>query len=199
MDFAHVAKLCGGFTNPSRSVGHIRGKFENFGDILVADAIEAMFPGLRLIDCGDGRKARWIDSLVGLRRFHQYSCLGGGTLVFGEHWLRSLQFVCSRTIPLFTMGTGVIDPVFVAGLYGDGAIAKSCIDGWIECLKQFRFVSVRGVESQRILAEHGFDRARVVGDPALFYARGTIIPKRRRNPSASMFRITLISGDTRKK
>jgi len=178
IDPALLVKLCGGFADPSRSVAHVRGKFENFGDILVADAIAAMFPTLRLIDCGLSRKTRWLDSLVGIRCFYRYCCLGGGTTILAPDWLPTLQFVCSRTTPLFTMGTGVIDPEFVRGLYGPAAIADTCIEGWIECLEKFRFVSVRGVESQRILAEHGFPGARVIGDPALYYARDTIAPKR---------------------
>jgi hypothetical protein len=178
MKLAHLAKLCKGFADPSRSVAHVRGKFENFGDILVADAIEAMFPGLCLVDCGLSRTIRWLDSLIGVRRLFRYSCLGGGTIILAPDWLRTLNFVCSRTTPLFTMGTGVIDPEFVRSLYGSAAVDRACIRQWIECLEQFRFVSVRGVESQRILAEHGFDRATVIGDPALFFARETFIPKR---------------------
>jgi hypothetical protein len=75
------------------------------------------------------------------------------------------------------MGTGVIDPSFVRSLYGPDSIPRDGIDRWIGCLDRFRFVSVRGVESQRILADHGFDRATVIGDPALYYARETIVPK----------------------
>jgi glycosyltransferase involved in cell wall biosynthesis len=178
MDPAHLVKLCRGFSDPSRSVAHVRGKFENFGDNLVADAIEALFPGLRLIDCGLSRRVRWLDSLVGIGRFYRYSCLGGGTLINNSVLLPTLQFVCSRTIPLFTMGSGVIDPEFVRGLYGPGSIADTCIEGWIECLEKFRFVSVRGVESQRTLADYGFRRATVTGDPALYFARDVIVPKR---------------------
>jgi hypothetical protein len=178
MDPAHLVKLCRGFADPAGAVAHVRGKFENFGDILVADAIVAMFPSLRLIDCGLSRKVRWLDSLVGLRRFYRYGCLGGGTMILAPDWLPTLQFVCARTIPLFTFGTGVIDPEFVRALYGRGSVDEAGIKGWIECLKEFRFVSVRGAESQRILAEHGFPGATVIGDPALYYARDTIAPKR---------------------
>src|SRR5437870_1396001 len=110
MDPTHLARLCKAASNPARSVAHVRGKFENFGDILVAEAIAALFPGLRLVDCGLNRKTRWLDSLVGFRRFYRYCCLGGGTMILAPDWLPSLRFVCSRTIPLFTMGTGVIDP-----------------------------------------------------------------------------------------
>jgi hypothetical protein len=168
MNLAHLAKLCKGVSAPSRSVAHVRTKFENFGDILVADAIEAMLPDLRLIDFGVSRRTLWLDSLVGIRRFYRYSCLGGGTTIFAPCWLASLEFVASRTIPLFTMGTGVIDPEFVRGLHGPGSVDPATIERWIECLEKFRFVSVRGVESQRILAEHGFGRALVIGDPALY-------------------------------
>ena len=178
VDFAHLTRLCRGFSDPSRSVAHVRGKFENFGDILVADAIAALFPSLHLIDCGLSRKLRWLDSLVGIQRFYRYSCLGGGTIVLAPDWLSTLQFVCSRTVPLFTMGTGVIDPEFLRTLYGPGSVDETCIKGWIECLESFRFVSVRGVESQRTLAAHGFGGATVIGDPALYFARDTITPKR---------------------
>jgi hypothetical protein len=177
MDFAHLARLCRGFSDPAHSVAHIRGKFENFGDILVADAITALFPDLRFIDFGLGYRTRWLDALFGLRRFYRYCCIGGGTMVLAPAWLPGLQYVCSRTWPLFTMGTGVIDPEFVRGLYGPGAMDDVSIAAWIECLERFRFVSVRGVESARILAEHGFSRATVVGDPALYFARDRMVPK----------------------
>jgi hypothetical protein len=76
------------------------------------------------------------------------------------------------------MGTGVIDPEFFRDLVGPGSVDETCIERWIECLEQFRMVSVRGVESQRTLAAQGFQRATVVGDPALYFARDTITPKR---------------------
>ena len=178
MDIAHLTRLCRGFSDPSRSVAHVRGKFENFGDILVADAIAAMFPGLCLVDCGLSPRLRWLDSLVGIQRFYRYSCLGGGTLIHNSQMLATLQFICPRTIPLFTIGTGVIDPEFLRTLYGPGSVDETCIKGWIECLESFRFVSVRGVESQRTLAAHGFRGATVIGDPALYFARDTISLKR---------------------
>ncbi len=125
MDLAHLIRLSKGLLDPSRSVAHVRGKFENFGDILVADAIAAMYPGPRLVDCGLSRKLRWLDSVVGAQRFYRYCCRGGGTMVFGPAWLSSLQFVCARTIPFFTMGTGVIDPEFVRDLYGPGSVDET--------------------------------------------------------------------------
>jgi hypothetical protein len=178
MDPAHLAKLCWAFADPARSVAHVRGKFENFGDIVVADAARALFGRLRLVDCGLSRKIRWLDSVVGLERFYRYCCVGGGTIMLAPDWLATLQFVCSRAIPLFTMGTGVIDPDFVRGIYGPGAIDDGCIAAWIECLERFRFVSVRGVESRRILDGYGFSRAEVIGDPALYFARESIVLKR---------------------
>jgi len=181
MDLAHLIRLSNGLLEPSRSVAQIRCKFDNLGDILMAEAVAALFPSLRLIDCGLSRKTRWLDRLVGLRRFYRYSCLGGGTLILSPTyagWLPTLRFVSSRTIPLFTIGTGVADPGFVRTEDEHGAVDETCIEGWIKCLEQFRFVSVRGVESQRTLAAQGFHRATVVGDPALYFARDTITPKR---------------------
>jgi hypothetical protein len=172
-----LTRVFKGLLEPSRTVAHVRGKFDNFGDILVSDAIAAMYSPLHLVDCGRSRKTSWLDSLVGLRRFFRYSCLGGGTLVLAPTWLPSVEFVTARTTPLFTMGTGVIDPEFVRGLLGDAVISESCVEGWIECLERFRWVSVRGVESQRVLAECGFHRAEVVGDPALYYAWERVLPK----------------------
>jgi polysaccharide pyruvyl transferase WcaK-like protein len=48
------------------------------------------------------------------------------------------------------------------------------MERWIACLQKFRFVSVRGIESQRILREHGLANVEVIGDPALFYCRNQI-------------------------
>jgi len=73
----------------------------------------------------------------------------------------------------------VIDPDFRTAVLGPGAVEPGCLEEWIECLRRFRFVSVRGVESHRVLAEHGFKDAIVVGDPALYSARDAIAPKSR--------------------
>ena len=56
LDLAHWAKLCRAFTEPSRSVAHVPLKLENFGDILLAEAVKALFPNLRwsISDCPRG-------------------------------------------------------------------------------------------------------------------------------------------------
>jgi hypothetical protein len=176
-----VIRLARAMQNPSRSVAHIRGKQENLGDILVNEAIEEMLSGLAVQTCARSRKTEVLDALIGLRRVFRYCIVGGGTFLLaprGIGWLEALEYLAERTTPLCVIGTGVWDPAFFREqheLEPERPIVDSeCIDSWIKCLRRFRFVSVRGVDSQRILADCGLPGAEVIGDPALYYARETL-------------------------
>ena len=153
---------------------------------MVADAMQALFRELHVIDCSLNRRTRTFDRIVGLHRLFRYASLAGGTLIFGSAstgWLQGLEFISQRAIPLFTFGTGVIDPDFINRLHqltpDVPLLDPSHLDCWLACLRRFQFVAVRGVESQRILHEHGFDNTEVIGDPALHFARPRILPKQR--------------------
>ena len=184
MDRTQLAKLCRGFANPSRSVAHIRGKQDNLGDIMVKDAVEEMLAGLTVQTCARTRKVEILDSLIGIRRVFKYCALGGGTLIFaprGIGWLETTEYLVERTTPLCVLGTGVIDPSFFLEQHKldlkRPIINADCVEAWVQCLRRFPFVAVRGVESQRILGKHGFADAEVSGDPALFYARDEVGPR----------------------
>ena len=173
--------------NPSRSIGHFPSRLANYGDIMVAEALHALFSEWTVVECSPNRLTRALDRTLGLRRVFRYSCLGGGTLILGDPqtgWLDGLRFIVRGTVPLFTFGSGVVDPEFVEhiqSLRGNRtAIPRSHIDRWLECLSGFRTVAVRGVESKQILADVGFPGAEVIGDPALFYTRSVLCPKAHR-------------------
>ncbi len=151
----------------------VRCPLDNLGDDMVARAIDQMFEKVMIISLHADKRIRSLDSLLRIRHIFRYSCLGGGTLIFANTgWLHDLEYFAERTIPLFTCGTGVIDPDFREHLHRP--IDPRCMERWIACLQKFRFVSVRGIESQRILREHGLTNVEVIGDPALFYCRNQI-------------------------
>jgi hypothetical protein len=182
MNRERLSRILRGIRNPSRSVAHIQCPLENFGDILVGQAVEDLLGGLNLIRLMPSRGVRALDSAVGLRRLTRYCCLGGGTLIFSPRgrwgWLDALEYISARTQPLCVIGTGVLDPRFSRGTYLPTSEPPPAPaehhEAWIACLKRFPFVSVRGVESRRTLAEYGFPDAEIVGDPALYYARTTL-------------------------
>ena len=62
----------------------------------------------------------------------------------------------------------MIDPGFRGELHqrhGLRQLTPGNIQAWIEALKRFEYVSVRGTASQRLLHEHGLERVEVV-EPA---------------------------------
>lgn len=171
--------------NPDCCAVHIRCPFDNLGDIMVADAITEMLAPLRLLTLGPSRSVRGLDRIYPLRKITKYACLGGGTLIFappGIGWLESVAFFDERVQSLCTFGTGVIDPQFRAHLHATRPNAFTIDDdtkrAWIRRLKSYAHISVRGVESQRILNESGLGDVEVIGDPALYYADSSLLPRR---------------------
>ena len=165
----------------ARSVGHVRCELQNYGDVMVYQAIKEMLGDLTLITySGNSWKMRLFDRVFGVSRLFKYCSLGGGTLIFAPRragWLGTLEHLVKKTTPLFSFGTGVIDPEFIRHL--KLPFRQETADDWIRCLGKFRFLSVRGVESLRILREHGLDSAEVIGDAALHYARPAYSEKKR--------------------
>jgi len=164
---------------------HIRCVFDNLGDILVANAIEEMLSGMNVFSAMPSRLLKVFDGTIGVQRAFAYSGLGGGTLVLaprGIGWLEAVEYFIHKTKPLCTFGTGVIDPEFrahVSALNRDSfSIDRGTVDAWRSCLSHFRFVTVRGVESERIVKEMGFFPVEVIGDPAIYYSRPNIVPKK---------------------
>jgi len=174
--------------SPSRSLVHVRCVQDNLGDILVAQAIESLLEPLVVFSGMPGGFFNRLDRTIGIQRIFTHSCLGGGTLILAPHgigWLEAVQYFCAKTNPLCTFGTGVIDPEFrshISALNADSFnIDSRSIEEWLRCLSKFQYVTVRGVESKRILEELKLEKEiTVIGDPALYYAASTISLKSKR-------------------
>lgn|GEM_PF-5908676 len=186
MNFARVHSLLRALRSRRSSIAHIRCVYDNLGDILVADAIHEMLTGANMFSCTLSKGIRVLDRTIGIQRAFKYSCLGGGTLIlapYGVGWLEAVTYFAERTTPLCTFGTGVIDPVFRAHIASLNPqcfqIDSQTTDLWSECLSRFRYISVRGCESKRVLSEMGLERVEIIGDPALYYSRDSISPKQR--------------------
>ncbi len=154
MRLSRVLQVSKALLDPSRSIGQIPGRMANYGDIMVADAMQELFSEFNVIDCDLNRLTHAFDRFVGLHRVFRYASLG------------------------------VVDPDFVKHVHRlrphSPLLDPSHINRWVACLRKFPFVAVRGVESKRILHEFGFDNAEVIGDPALHFARPRVLPKHRR-------------------
>lgn len=84
--------------------------------------------------------------------------LGGGTLINQSPWLMDWfaehQAKARHSV---VFGTGVGDPLF----WGDN------VNRWNNLLKHCIRTGVRGPHSAQLLADHGFNRAEMIGDPYL--------------------------------
>jgi len=168
---------------PSHAVAHVRCALDNFGDTMVYLAIQEMLRSLTLYEYSQPSrlKGKILHRSMRIPRICRYSSLGGGTLIFAPRkfgWLQSLEKAVSQTRPLFTFGTGVRDPAFNLQVGVPYSELSDEIDAWVACLRRFPFLSVRGVESKRLLQEHGIQNVEVIGDPALYYTRECISAKR---------------------
>jgi Polysaccharide pyruvyl transferase len=167
---------------PSHAVAHVRCVLDNFGDAMVYMAIQEMLPSLTLYEYSQPSRLRGkiLHRTMRIPGVCRYSSLGGGTLIFAPRkfgWLQSLESALAQTRPLFSFGTGVRDPAFNLDAGIPSGFCEE-IEAWAACLRRFPFVSVRGVESKRLLGEHGIDNVEVIGDPALYYTRDRISEKR---------------------
>ena len=182
MSFRRTRDMLKACLKPSRSIGLLRCDLRNFGDVMVFEAIREMLRDLTIVSyTGIGTKTRFLNSTVGLGRLFKYCGVGGGTLIFTPRnvgWLSTFEFLAKSSVPLFSFGTGVVDPDYIEQL--DVRFDAAAAEDWITSLRRCPFISVRGVESKRILSEHGLADAEVVGDPALHFARSDYIKKPRR-------------------
>ncbi|UCC95037.1 MAG: polysaccharide pyruvyl transferase family protein [Candidatus Omnitrophota bacterium] len=164
------------FGKDKHSLAHVRCIYDNLGDIGVAEAINTLFRNFWIIDYSYDSKINMLEKLANTGLLN-YACLGGGTLIFSSmkaKWFLTLKELIQRNSNLlFTCGTGVRDPLFFR------SVNQDVIREWVECLKRFRLVSVRGELSKQMLQENGIEDVKVVGDPALLYSRPYIIPKKR--------------------
>jgi len=104
--------------------------------------------------------------------------VGGGTLIghadVREAIARRLE--ADPAVPLFMLGSGVEDPLFHED---DRANVLEELDRWVEILRRFERLTVRGERSRELLGELGLG-ADAVGDPVLLVAedRGAVADPR---------------------
>lgn len=183
MKLALAAQITRAVTRPRHAVAHVRCIMDNMGDRLLAEAIELLLGRMTLVDYSTSRMITAASALVPRRQLFRFTCLGGGTLIFGDidrGWGAALQHALARTDLAFTVGTGVIDPQFRDELHrrhGLRPLPADSVERWLDHLRAFELITVRGNDSARLLREHGIDRAEVIGDPALYYAREHPTPK----------------------
>lgn len=144
----------------------------NLGDEVNFLASQRLFPTYRLLPFKSSAKTVWFERLMRQRLFVA-SFLGGGTLINKREMLESFQIAQRRYQPSVVFGTGVADPIF----WGQTTGERDSLKEWVACLEACSFVGVRGPRSKDLLKNAGFQRAEVVGDPALFFADDRIIPK----------------------
>ncbi len=176
----HIARA---LARPECAVAHVRCLMDNMGDRLLAETIARLLDRLVMVDYSPSRLLAAASLLAPGRRLFRFTCLGGGTLIFGDidrGWGSALQHALPRTEAAFSVGTGVIDPEFRVALsrdHGLRPLAADSVDRWVELLHRFEIVTVRGDDSARLLRERGLERVEVVGDPAIVYARRSIVAK----------------------
>jgi hypothetical protein len=156
---------------------------DNAGDRIVAEAIGDLFRPLILVDYAPSLALSAARRLAGPRRLFRLTCLGGGTLIFADTtrgWGAALLKARTETEGAFAAGTGVIDPEFRAELsrrFQLRPLSNDAIAAWIDSLRSFDLLSVRGPHSQRILAERGLTGVEVIGDPSVHFAWPEVTPK----------------------
>lgn len=139
----------------------------NLGDVAVFQAIQHLFENTTLIpvvrdaEFGRFRAARRLG--VDLKGF----CLGGGTLINSPQPLCRLIGMQKLGLRGFSFGTGVRIPAFWDQVPGYPKQMKE----WINCLRGFRRITVRGPLSQEVLLAKGLENIEIIGDPALQFWR----------------------------
>jgi hypothetical protein len=154
---------------PSRSMEYTGCNAPNLGDQAVFFAIARLFSGVTVAypkHAGQqfGRVLRRWES----RQKRLASILGGGTIIGAGSWSTGLANMyeesLNRTGLGFVFGTGVQELTFPPE---NECYLKdpSTYHRWIGLLKRSQYVSVRGPQSQAVLAELGV-KSEVIGDPA---------------------------------
>lgn len=102
------------------------------------------------------------------QQFDLFVC-GGGTLISNYYtaWMKQLEFVMDRGVPLVIFGTGFLDD----GLFAEREDLDYRPDVVLRISEQAKLIGVRGPESKRHFEAAGAPAAkiRVIGDPALDY------------------------------
>jgi len=143
-------------------VGH-----HNLGDEALYQAAESVLKPRSLLPFFGKALKHPLMPLVLKQRALQSVCLGGGTLIFsGRSNLQAVTTALKYQIPVFSLGSGVIDPDWGNR---DPDYARR-LPEWINALEQFESRSVRGPISKAILDQHGLTQAQITGDLALLFS-----------------------------
>lgn len=142
--------------------------YQNLGDEALFQTISDLLSSASLFHYAPTPSEIRILRLLKKEKTFRAICLGGGTLIGSLSWLKIIQDALSHNIPVFSFGTGVLDPDYSteSNLY---------LDEWVELLSQFKEVSVRGYLSADLLGQLGIKDVKVVGDPLLALASETLV------------------------
>lgn len=145
----------------------------NLGDEAMYQAVCKAFDPARVIPYQRVRGAKKLEKLC-QKQIFQTVLLGGGTLINELTYFDLLNEAQSLGYATAIFGAGVRNPQFW------DTVSKNLnhISYWIPLLERCSFVGIRGPISKEILAEYGFNKAEVIGDPALLWALPTITPKK---------------------
>lgn len=154
---------------PARGVAYVGWLgHDNLGDEAMFRALRLAFPDWRLAAPPRDPALARLNALARGRLFDA-GMLGGGTLIGWRAYREALERLVARCgdLPLFMLGTGVLDPRFD---YGPGSpdLADE-LPRWAETLRRFHRIAVRGPRSRELLEDLGLE-AYVVGDTALLLA-----------------------------
>ncbi len=147
----------------------------NLGDEALYEAAQRLLPDYALYPSTRKtrklRLLRWLEQRGGVIAY----CLGGGTLIYsGNNNCRAVHDALQTARPVFSLGTGVVDPAF----WRDDPHFFEQQVRWNELLPRFSILSVRGPQSQAILEHCGCRNVRITGDLALVFSK----PPRKDDP-----------------
>lgn len=159
---------------------------QNLGDEALFESSKRVFTQTQLIKFVPllNRIAKSQLDLMKYLRRPQACLVGGGTLIYTPQI--SFYQAIQAKLPLYFFGAGVEDLQHK----GDTAVPVALAQQWNSLLESCRAVSVRGPHSQKLLEQHGYYHATLVGDPAVSLADESPLPKSGRH-------IAINFGDTK--
>lgn len=155
-----------------RNIGYIGWLgYGNLGDEVLYVSLKKLFSRFNTIPYKYTEKILAIENVLH-RKYYDAVCIGGGTLI-GTEYIREFQLAQEQHDFTFIFGAGVRNPIFWDNIKDE----KISISAWVASLNKCAFVGVRGPLSKKILSEHGYHNAEVIGDPAILCAGEFIKPK----------------------
>ncbi len=169
IDYMTFRRVISCLVHPGRSrIGYVGWTgYRNLGDESLYDAVNLLLKGYSLYPCNRKTRNNPLLGLLENRGLLTSCCLGGGTLIYsGNTNYDIVRKALQRRLPVFSLGTGVIEPVWAAKEDEQEKHLKK----WNDIMKQFSSISVRGPRSKEILERCGINHVEVVGDPALIFS-----------------------------